>query len=247
MIDLKSRFFGQPFPFRDRWEFFLSKNSWVEVATLVTIFFISGILLWLGNKSGSALLTLLSILLALSLIRLVLWLRRSSWREFGLKKPKSWLKTFLLTFGGLITVYIVVVVSMPLVTRLTGQPMDKSLFETLRGNVPALIFGLLVVWTLAAFGEELIFRGYLMNTLARVFGNKNGSWIFACIINSILFGVGHMYQGISGVILLGIVGLLYALFYLGSGRNLWVPILIHGLYDTLAFLVIFFNLDKLSV
>jgi membrane protease YdiL (CAAX protease family) len=31
---------------------------------------------------------------------------------------------------------------------------------------------------------------------------------------------------------------------LGSGRNLWVPILMHGLYDTSAFLIIFFSLDK---
>jgi membrane protease YdiL (CAAX protease family) len=185
-------------------------------------------------------------LLALSLIRSVLWLRRSSWREFGLKKPKSWPKTILLAIGGLIAIYIVVIITMPLVIRLTGQPVDRSQFETLRGNLSALIFGLLVVWTLAAFGEELIFRGYLMNTLARVLGNKNGGWIFACIVNSILFGIGHTYQGISGVILLGIIGLLYALFYLGSGRNLWVPILIHGLYDTSAFLVIFFELDKLS-
>ena len=135
---------------------------------------------------------------------------------------------------------------MPLVIRLTGQPIDRSPFDVLRGNVPALIFGLLVVWTLAAFGEELIFRGYLMNTIARILGHRKGSWVMACLINSILFGLGHTYQGISGVILLGIVGLLYALFYLGSGRNLWVPILIHGLYDTSAFLVIFFNLDKPS-
>lgn len=223
------------------------KNPRKELAVLVFIFFVSGLLLWWGNKIQSDLLTLLSILLALVLIRLVLWLRRSNWREFGLKRPRSWLKTILLAVGGLITVYFVVIITMPLVTRLTGQPVDKSPFDGLRENVPALIFSLLAVWTLAAFGEELIFRGYLMNTLARVLGNRNGGWIFACFINSILFGVGHTYQGISGVILLGIVGLLYALFYLGCGRNLWVPILIHGLYDTSAFLVIFFNLDKPSV
>jgi hypothetical protein len=138
----------------------------------------------------------------------------------------------------------VVIITMPLVIRLTGQPVDRTPFDVLRGNVPALIFGLIVVWTLAAFGEELIFRGYLMNTLARILGNKKEGWILALFFNSVLFGLGHTYQGISGVILLGIVGLLYALFYLGSGRNLWVPILMHGLYDTSAFLVIFFNLDK---
>jgi membrane protease YdiL (CAAX protease family) len=222
------------------------KNPWLELAMLVFIFFVSGLMLWWGTKIQSALLTLLSILLALSCIRLVLWLRRSSWRELGLKKPKSWLKTILLAIGGLISMYSVVIVTMPLVTRLTGQPIDRSQFDVLRGNVPALIFGLLIVWTLAAFGEELIFRGYLMNTIKHVFQHENFGWIMACIVNSILFGFGHAYQGLSGVILLAIVGLLYALFYLGSGRNLWVPILMHGLYDTSAFLVIFFNLDKSS-
>jgi membrane protease YdiL (CAAX protease family) len=220
------------------------KNPRIELALLAFIFVVSGLLLWWGNKTQSALLTLLSILLALGLIRLVLWLRRSNWREFGLKKPKSWLKTILLAVGGLITIYFVVIVTMPIVTRLTGKPVDRSQFDALRGNVPALIIGLLIVWTLAAFGEELIFRGYLMNTLANSFRQKKLGWIIACIVNSVFFGIGHTYQGISGVILLGIVGLLYALFYLGSGRNLWVPILIHGLYDTTAFLVIFLSLDK---
>jgi membrane protease YdiL (CAAX protease family) len=222
------------------------KNPWIESTILVFVFLVSGLLLWWGNKTKSALLTLVSIVLALGLIRLVLWFRRSSWREFGLITPTSWLKTILLAIGGLITLYFVVIITMPLVTRLTGKPVDRSPFDALRGNVPALIFGLLVVWTLAAFGEELIFRGYLMNTLARLFRQEKTGWVIACIINSILFGIGHTYQGISGVVLLAIVGLLYALFYLGSGRNLWVPILMHGLYDTSAFLVIFFNLDKSS-
>lgn len=235
MIDFEEKTVHPSFP----------KNPWMELTILVFIFFISGLLLWWGNKTQSALLTLLSILLALVLIRLVLWLRRSSWHEFGLKKPKSWLKTILLAIGGLITIYFVVIVTMPFVIRLTGKPVDRSPFDALRGNVPALIIGILVVWTLAAFGEELIFRGYLMNTLVHVFRQEKVGWIIACIVNSILFGIGHTYQGISGVILLGIVGLLYALFYLGSGRNLWVPILMHGLYDTSAFLVIFLNLDKI--
>jgi hypothetical protein len=136
---------------------------------------------------------------------------------------------------------------MPVVIRLTGQPVDRTSFDVLRGNVTALIFGLLVVWTLAAFGEELIFRGYLMNTLKHILPHKNGGWFLPCVVNAILFGFGHTYQGISGIILLAVVGLLYALFYLASGRNLWVPILMHGLYDTSAFLVIFFNLDKAAV
>lgn len=222
------------------------RNPRIELITLVFIFLVSGLLMWWGTKTQSAFLSFLSILLALSLIRLALWFRRSSFREFGLKSPTSWLKTILLAVGGLITIYVVVVLTMPIVIRLTGKPVDRSQFDVLRGNVPALIIGLLVIWTLAAFGEELIFRGYLMNTLARAFRQEKTGWIAACIVNSVIFGIGHTYQGISGVILLAVVGLLYALFYLGSGRNLWVPILMHGLYDTAAFVIIFFSLDKPS-
>jgi membrane protease YdiL (CAAX protease family) len=224
----------------------LHKDPRIELATLVVIFAVSGLMLWWGNKIQSAPLTLASIFLALGLIRLVLWFRRSGWHEFGLKRPKSWPQTILMAVGGLIAIFIVVRFSMPVVIRLTGQPVDRTAFDVLRGNVPALLFGLLVVWSLAAFGEELIFRGYLMNTLARAFRQEKTGWVTACLVNSVFFGIGHTYQGITGVILLGIVGFLYALFYLGSGRNLWVPILMHGLYDTTAFLVIFFNLDQMS-
>ena len=237
MIDLENKNGNQAF----------LKNPWQELTILIFVFVVSGSLLWWGTKIQSVSLTLASILLALGFIRLVLWLRRSSWRDFGLKKPKSWLKTILLAVVGLIGIHFVVIVTMPFVTGFTGQPVDRSQFDVLRGNVPALIMGLLVVWTLAAFGEELIFRGYLMNTVKHFFRNKNAGWIIACIVNSILFAFGHTYQGISGVLLLALVGLLYALFYLGSGRNLWVPILMHGLYDTSAFLVIYFNLDRPSV
>lgn len=224
----------------------LRKNPRIELAGLAFIFAVSGSLLWWGNKIQSAPLTLASIFLALGLIRLVLWLRGSGWHEFGLKRPRSWPKTILLAAGGLIAIFIVIRLCMPVVIRLTGQPVDRTQFDVLRGNLPALIVGLLVVWTLAAFGEELIFRGYLMNTLAGAIRQENMGWAIACLVNSVFFGIGHTYQGITGVILLGIVGLLYALFYLWSGRNLWVPILMHGLYDTTAFLVIFFSLDMPS-
>ena len=97
------------------------RNPRIELITLVFIFLVSGLLMWWGTKTRSAFLTLLSILLALALIRLALWLRRSSFREFGLKSPESWLKTILLAAGGLVTIYVVVVLTMPAVIRLTGE------------------------------------------------------------------------------------------------------------------------------
>jgi len=230
---------------RDRWGKRL-KTSWAAVlAAMILVLLISGGALWLGNVLNNVPLALSSILLALLMISGLLWLRRSSWREFGLRRPKNWTRTLLLAVGGVITIHVLVGrILSPLVIDLTNQPVDISRFDALRGNLTALISGLIIVWTLAAFGEEMIFRGFVLNRIVGLFKNKNTGWAIALVLTSIVFGMGHFYQGLSGIILTGIVGVIYAFAYLADRCNLWVPILSHGLYDTSAFLIIFFNLDK---
>ena len=66
----------------------------------------------------------------------------------------------------------------------------------------------------------------------------------AALLSSLLFGLGHIYQGLSGMILSTLVGLLYIGAYFINGRNLWAPNLIHGIYDTTAFFTIFLSLDR---
>ncbi len=64
------------------------------------------------------------------------------------------------------------------------------------------------------------------------------------ILCSLVFGLGLIYQGWTGVILSGIAVIVYCGAYFLDGRCLWAPILIHGVYDTSAFLILFFGLDK---
>ena len=49
---------------------------------------------------------------------------------------------------------------------------------------------------------------------------------------SLAFGLAHHSQGVTGVLDNVLAGLLFAILYLASGRNLWLPILVHGLVDT---------------
>jgi membrane protease YdiL (CAAX protease family) len=51
---------------------------------------------------------------------------------------------------------------------------------------------------------------------------------------AILFGFGHFYKGPAGVMDSSYSGLV-----LGGGRNLWAPILAHGISDTFAIVVLF--------
>lgn len=230
---------------RDRLGDLLKTRKLASLGALIFILLVGAVLLWRGNTAKKPFLTLLSIILVWMSIRVLLWLRRSSWREFGLTAPKSWPITILAALGWTIALHILLhFFFSPIVTKWTGKPVEIGQFDQIRGNITALLIGLATVWTLAAFAEEMIFRGYIMTRLAEIFKNKNFGWAVATLISSLIFGMSHFYQGISGMILIGIVGLIYAAAYLAARKNLWVTILIHGFYDTFAFLVIFFNLDK---
>ena len=56
---------------------------------------------------------------------------------------------------------------------------------------------------------------------------------------TVLFGFGHSYQGLTGMIDTGIHGLLLGALYLASGRNLWACIIAHGVTDTVALIAVF--------
>jgi membrane protease YdiL (CAAX protease family) len=96
---------------------------------------------------------------------------------------------------------------------------------------------------LVAFLEELVFRGYLMTQLSLVFG---GNWLAAMLsllISSIVFGLAHWYQGRSGALSTGLLGVILGGLFIWSGNNLWLPILTHGFIDTIGLGLIYLNLD----
>jgi membrane protease YdiL (CAAX protease family) len=59
----------------------------------------------------------------------------------------------------------------------------------------------------------------------------------------LLFGLGHSYLGITGVVDNILWGILYGVLYLASGRNLWLPIIAHGIEDTTSFILLFLGLN----
>ncbi len=67
---------------------------------------------------------------------------------------------------------------------------------------------------MAAFGEEMIYRGYLMNRAADLLNRARMAWTVSVITVQIVFGFAHSYQGWTGVIDEGIMGLLLAALYL---------------------------------
>jgi membrane protease YdiL (CAAX protease family) len=171
---------------------------------------------------------------------LSLWLRGLGWRGVGLKRPAAWGRVLLPgVLTGVIFQYVSLYVLEPLIARFTGELPDVSMFAPLIGNAQFLLLSLAVAWTLAAFGEELVYRGYLLNRVAHLVGEGRAAWAMSLLLTSTLFGVVHLYQGASGIIATGLSGLVFGAVYLACGRNLWAPILAHGVYDTVGFTLIF--------
>lgn len=202
----------------------------VEVAAGIAI-------IW-GNVAGILPYSSTPFLLLLAWISLRM--RRAGWRSLGLAVPKRWLRTTTLAVvtGSayqLLSLYVIE----PLLARLTGALPDASLFSSLSGNVPALTITLLIVWTLAALGEELTMRGYLANRVATLLGDTSNAWVLAIVVTSLLFGLGHVYQGASGVLDNLLAGLVFGTLYLVTDKNLLAPIIAHGTFDTVAAVLLF--------
>ena len=108
---------------------------------------------------------------------LTLWLRGVRWRDVGMRRPTRWWSTLLLGVGiGISYQYFSLYIVEPLVARLTGRLPDVSQFAPLIGNTFFLFLSLVASWTLAAFGEELVYRGYLMNRVADLVGATRAGW-----------------------------------------------------------------------
>lgn len=162
----------------------------------------------------------------------------------GFKREKFTVKNILvlapLIALGLFVFYVFVLV--PGITKLTGVPIDYSSFDQLRGNLPACLIALLLVWATAGFGEEIIFRGYFMRQFVKFFGESKVSIVLNIILLASFFGFMHSYQGITGQIVAGIVGGLLALIFYLRKYDLWFVIAVHGFFDTIAIICIYFGL-----
>ena len=164
--------------------------------------------------------------------------------ELGFKREKFTPKNIFifapLVALGLFIFYFFALV--PAITKLTGVPIDYSSFDDLKGNFPALLFTLLIVWATSGFGEEIIFRGYFMRQFVKFFGESRISIVFNIALVTGFFGFMHSQQGITGQIVTWVTGALIALIFYLRKYDLWFVIAVHGFFNTIALTCIYFGL-----
>ena len=166
--------------------------------------------------------------------------RGRKWRDLGLARPPRFARAIAIGIAaGLALELFSTYVSVPFLARMTGEPPDLSDFASVVGNVKLLLVMLALNWTLAAFGEEIAFRGYIMGRLADAGRRSDAAWLVALVASSALFGWGHGGQGLAGMLQESFAGFVLGVMFLASGRNLVVPIVAHGVSNTLAFVLIY--------
>jgi membrane protease YdiL (CAAX protease family) len=209
------------------------------MVVLLPIVVLMAIAMWSGHLMSG------SVGVALSAV-VAWWLaggREGGFAGLGLLQPESWLRT--------IGEGVALAAAAGVTLALLGQPIaskfgmpDLHVFASMRDHPGELAQWLAVTWTTAAFGEEIVFRGFLIPRLSPVERLGNVGWGLGIIVSSLLFGLAHSYQGAGGAILSGVIGAVLGVGFVLGKRNLWRTITAHGLFDSVSLVLVFIQLRK---
>jgi membrane protease YdiL (CAAX protease family) len=176
----------------------------------------------------------LSLVLVLFIIFPIIWYYSINGYNFkniflSLKLKKENIKISIL--WGIITVILafVIIAFVGGLFQIFGFDLTDS------SNIPQLelyfsIPSILILITIQPIGEEIFFRGFLLDKFTNIFGTKT-----AIIMNSILFGIAHLSFGnIYPAILTFIIGLILSILVIKT-NNLYSAIIAHVLFNVISF------------
>jgi len=178
------------------------------------------------------------ILFVLGLVSL--WLRNGSWSAIGIRRPRSWTTVVLIALAAAASrILLGGLVIEPLTAHIWPPSAAPAGIGSIAGNFMAALKWLLLVWTFAAVGEEVAYRGYLLRRAAEFLGSSTAAHWMAVLVTAVLFGFGHYYKGPAGIVDSTFAGLILGAAYMLSGRNLWTTMLAHGFIDTFAVVMLY--------
>lgn len=160
-------------------------------------------------------------------------------RSLGFGKPHRPLLYLGLAAAGVGLLQISGVVLGPVWEHLFSADRDLSRFSDVSGSLPQLLAVLALSWSVAAFGEELAFRIVLMRSVAFVLGDSRAAFAIALVVQAMIFGLVHAYQGPAGIAGTFTSGLIYGGLTLAARGSIWPAALAHGVNNSIGLVTIY--------
>ena len=166
---------------------------------------------------------------------ILLKFRGLSWGELGLRRPDSIWKLVLLTALTMALMIGAMGGGGWIADQIFEDIGTSGRFDHVEGNLIAYLGVMALVWTHAAFFEELLFRAFIISRGSTFLGGGLRADLLAVLFAGLFFGYRHYYyQGLNGALTITFVGWVLGLLYLWFGRrNLFPLILAHGLINSL--------------
>jgi hypothetical protein len=98
-------------------------------------------------------------------------------------------------------------------------------------------------WTFAAFGEEFAYRILLMRAIAYVLGDTRFALVCAVLLQAVIFGLVHAYQGTAGIAGSAISGVVFGAVTVAARWSIWPAALAHGGNNTFGIVALYLGAD----
>lgn len=177
------------------------------------------------------------------LMLLYVWLgiklRNQKLSDFGITFNKITFKKGIQVFLISILVFIAAIAAFVLgsiiMANITGIPesSDMSNYAFLQNNLGMLILTLIGTYIVASFGEEVIYRGFIINRLIELGLDSKIGKVIVIFISALIFGLVHYQWGPMGIVQTGFMGAVLGFFYLKLKKRIWILVLAHGYMDTI--------------
>ncbi len=183
--------------------------------------------------------------IAIAIAVAVIARKHGSFRDMGFRRPESWPKLIgtTLLYGFVIQVTFTVVIE-PGLSRLTGDPVDISVFDDVRGDFVSYLILLAIGWVVGGFLEEFTFRGFIVGRVRWILGSSVAATWVGVLAAAVPFGIAHLYQGVTGMIATGMIGFVLGAVYVYHRFNLWYAIFTHGFINTVGITAMYLDIDR---
>lgn len=223
----------------------LRSNLLVQISEIILVFLVAFVIIILFRPLAADQPVLVQFvvwcanLVMLSLVWFGMYVRGETWKDFGLTFGAiTWKQVFtsvalsLLVFALAVAGFLIGSIIMANITGIPDQA-DMSAYAFLQNNPGMLILSLCGIYLVSSFGEEVIYRAFLINRLQQMGLNGKLGTVGTIILSAVIFGFAHYQWGPIGIVQTTMMGIVLSASYLKLHRRLWILVLAHAYMDTI--------------